>query len=203
LPGERVTVLGLDEYLGLGADDRRSFRAALDGELAGIAVGRREALDGAAADPAVEAARYQAVLDAAPIDLAVLGLGHDAHVAFNEPGSRAEHGVRRVALHPTTIAHAAADFGGAEHVPGEALTVGPRTLLAARELLPLVTGADKASALWSALEAPVTDAVPSSLLRADPCLTVVCDRAAASELTAAPGWPATTSPSSSATASPA
>ncbi|MGZ6674240.1 MAG: 6-phosphogluconolactonase, partial [Solirubrobacteraceae bacterium] len=85
LPSEHMTVLGLDEYLGLGADDPRSFRASLDRELAGIPIGRREALDGGAADPSAEAARYQAVLDTAPVDLAVLGLGRDAHVAFNEP----------------------------------------------------------------------------------------------------------------------
>ena len=150
LPSDRVTVLGLDEYLGLGPDDPRSFRADLDVELSGIPLGRREALDGAARDAEVEA-----VLDAAPIDLAVLGLGRDAHVAFNEPGARADDGVRRVALHPSTIAAAAEDFGGAEHVPREALTVGPRTLLAARELLLIVTGSDKASALQQALEAPV------------------------------------------------
>jgi glucosamine-6-phosphate deaminase len=182
LPSERVTVLGLDEYLGLGADDPRSFRAELDMELSGIPLGRREALDGAAVDPEVEAARYQAVLDAAPIDLAVLGLGHDAHVAFNEPGAGAKDGVRRVALHPSTIAAAAEGFGGAEHVPREALTVGPRTLLAARELLLIVTGSDKAVALEQALEGPIGSDVPASLLRGHPCLTVLCDRAAAAGL---------------------
>jgi glucosamine-6-phosphate deaminase len=86
LPTSNVAVLGLDEYLGLPGDDPRSFRAALDHELAGLPLGRREALDGAAPDPAVEVARYQAVLDAAPIDLAVLGLGRVGHVAFDEPG---------------------------------------------------------------------------------------------------------------------
>jgi glucosamine-6-phosphate deaminase len=187
LPGERVTVLALDEYLGLGADDPRSFRADLDVELSGIALGRREALDGAARDPEVEAARYEAVLDAAPIDLAVLGLGRDAHVAFNEPGARAGDGVRRVALHPSTIAAAAQDFGGAEHVPREALTVGPRTLLAARELLLIVTGSDKAAALEQALEGPIGSDVPASLLRGHPCLTVLCDRAAAAGLQPVPG----------------
>jgi glucosamine-6-phosphate deaminase len=100
LPTDHVTVLGLDEYLGLGQDDPRSFRATLDRELAGLRIGRREALDGAALDPEAEAARYQAVLDTAPVDLAVLGLGRDAHVAFNEPGSRPADGVRRVTLDP-------------------------------------------------------------------------------------------------------
>ena len=95
------------------------------------------------------------MLDTAPVDLAVLGLGRDAHVAFNEPGSRPGDGVRRVALDPSTIVAAAADFGGAERVPREALTVGLRTLLAARELLLIVTGAEKAEALHAALEGPI------------------------------------------------
>jgi glucosamine-6-phosphate deaminase len=182
LPTDHVTVLGLDEYLGLGREDPRSFRASLDRELAGVRIGRREALDGAAADPAAEAVRYQAVLDAAPIDLAVLGLGRDAHVAFNEPGAHPGDGVRRVALDPTTIAAAAPDFAGAEHVPRAALTVGPRTLLAARELLIIVTGAEKAEALRAALKDPIGPEVPASLLRHHPCLTVLCDRPAAARL---------------------
>jgi glucosamine-6-phosphate deaminase len=182
LPSEQVTVLGLDEYLGLGADDRRSFRASLDGELAGVSIGRREALDGAAADPEAEAARYQAVLDTAPVDLAVLGLGRDAHVAFNEPGSQSGDGVRRVALNASTIAAAAADFGGAERVPRAALTVGLRTLLAAREVLLIVTGGEKAEALHAAVEGPIGPDSPASLLRAHPCLTILCDRAAAVRL---------------------
>jgi glucosamine-6-phosphate deaminase len=182
LPSTDVTVLGLDEYLGLAADDPRSFRAALDRELAGIPIGRREALDGAAADPNAEAARYEAVLDTAPVDLAVLGLGRDAHVAFNEPGSRPGDGVRRVALDPSTIAAAAADFGGAALVPREALTVGPRTLLAARELLLIVTGAEKAQALRATVEGPIGADSPASLLRGHPSLTILCDCASAAGL---------------------
>src|SRR3954469_16565467 len=182
LPTSHVSVLGLDEYLGLGGDDPRSFRARLDRELEGMPLGRREALDGAAADPAVEAAHYQAVLDAAPIDLAVLGLGRDGHVAFDEPGSRPEDRVRRVALTQTTIADAAADFRGAENVPREALTVGLSTLLASRELLVIVTGAEKAAALHAMLEGPKTPHAPASLLRDHPRLTVICDTGAAALL---------------------
>ena len=202
LPSDDMTVLGLDEYLGLGADDPRSFRADLDRELTGVPIGRREALDGAAADPDAEAARYEAVLDTAPVDLAVLGLGRDAHVAFNEPGSRPGDGMRRVALDPSTIAAAAADFGGAERVPREALTTGLRTLLAARELLLIVTGADKADALHATAEGPMAADSPASQLRSHPCLTILCDRAAAARLHRPPAATATTSPSSWATASP-
>src|SRR3954449_5045902 len=179
LPTAHLSVLGLDEYLGLGGDDPRSFRATLDRELAGIPLGRRGALDGAAADAAVEAARYQAVLDAAPIDLAVLGVGRDGHVAFDEPGSRPDDRVKRVALTPTTIADAAADFDGAENVPREALTVGLSTLLAAREVLVIVTGAEKAAALHGMLDGPKSPDTPASLLRDHPRPTVICDGAAA------------------------
>jgi glucosamine-6-phosphate deaminase len=170
LPTAHVTALGLDEYLGLAGDDPRSFRADLDRELAGIELGRREALDGAASDVDVEAARNQAVLDAAPIDLAVLGLGRDAHVAFPEPGSHPGEGVRRVALTDSTIAAAAGDFGGADRVPREALTVGLRTLEAAREVFVLVTGGEKAQALHEMLEGPERPEAPASLLRGHPCL---------------------------------
>jgi glucosamine-6-phosphate deaminase len=182
LPTSHVTVLGLDEYLGLAASDPRSFRASLDRELSGLGLGRREALDGAAPDPQFEANRYQAVLEAAPIDLVVLGLGRDAHVAFNEPGSAPGDPVRRVPLHPSTIAAAAGDFGGADRVPREALTVGLSTLRAAREVLVLVTGDDKAAALRAMLEGPVGPDAPASFLRDHPALTVLCDPAAAQSL---------------------
>jgi glucosamine-6-phosphate deaminase len=187
LPTGHVAVLGLDEYLGLAGDDPRSFRATLDREIAGLPLGRREALDGAAPDAAVEAARYQAVLDAAPIDLAVLGLGRDGHVAFDEPGSLPAEGVHRVALTATTIADAADGFGGPANVPREALTVGLRSLLSAREVLLLVTGADKAEALRATLCDPPGPAVPATLLRGHPRLTILCDRDAAGLLPTRPG----------------
>jgi len=177
LPTEHVTVLALGEYIGVGASDPRSLRAALDRELAGIRFSRSEAPDGAAADPAAEAARYQGVLDTAPIDLAVLGLGADAHVGFNSTGSHPSDGVRLVALDAPTIVAAAP----------EALTVGLRSLLAARELLLVVTGQEKAASLRAAFEGPISPDVPASLLRGHPCCTVVCDRGAAGGLRPARG----------------
>src|SRR5207245_7259229 len=122
---------------------------------------------------------YEALLDAAPIDLAVLGLGRDGHVAFDEPGSPIGAGVRRVRLHPTTRADAAGDFGGLERVPEEALTVGLGTLLAARELVMLASGASKAQALRAMLEEEQGPRCPASLLRGHPRLTVISDRASA------------------------
>ena len=182
LPSEQATVFQLDEYRGLGRGDERSFAAYLERELAGVPIGAFHRLDGRAADPSAECDRHQRELDAAPIDLAVLGLGHDGHVAFDEPGSGLESGTRVVALHAQTRADAAEEFGGLDRVPTHALTVGLRTLLSARELLLLVTGAGKAEALRSMLEAPPGSGFPASLLRAHPRLTVICDEPAAQPL---------------------
>jgi glucosamine-6-phosphate deaminase len=187
LPSRAATLFQLDEYLGLGPEDDRSYRAYLDRELQGVEIGTFHGLDGAARDIDAECARHQALLDAAPVDLIVLGLGANGHVAFDEPGSPAGAGVRRVRLHPTTRRDAAADFGGIEHVPDEALTVGLRTLLAARELLMLVSGEAKARALRSMLEDPPDTDCPASLLRDHPRLTVVCDSAAGRLLRRRPG----------------
>jgi glucosamine-6-phosphate deaminase len=182
LPSGEATVFQLDEYRGLGPDDERSFGAYLRRELRGIDLAAFHGLDGSAPDPAAECARHQRQLDAAPIDLAVLGLGQDGHVAFDEPGSAIDEGTRVVALHPQTRADAAGEFGGLEHVPTHALTVGLRTLVAARELLLLVTGEGKAEALRSMLLAPPGSDFPATLLRAHPRLTVICDAPAAGAL---------------------
>lgn len=123
----------------------------------------------------------------APVDLVVLGLGRDGHVAFDEPGSSPAAGVRRVRLHRTTREDAAADFGGLTAVPEEALTVGLGTLTRARELLMLVSGPAKAEALKVMLEEPPDRSCPASLIRGHPRLTVICDTAAAARLLPARG----------------
>ena len=127
LPTEHAEVFQLDEYIGAGPQDPRSFAATLQRELEGMRFGALHLLDGSAADPAAEARRQQQLLDRAPIDLAVLGLGRDGHVAFDEPGTLPEEDARVVALDPATVADAAGAFGGESLVPREAITVGLRT----------------------------------------------------------------------------
>ena len=137
---EQATLFQLDEYLGLGATDERSYRAYLARELRGLRFRAFHELDGTAVDPEPSALATRRFFDQAPIGLVVLGLGRDGHVAFDEPGSSVAAGARRVRLHEITRADAAADFDGLEKVPREALTVGLRTLAEARELLMLVSG---------------------------------------------------------------
>jgi glucosamine-6-phosphate deaminase len=187
LHSEESTLFQLDEYVGLGPADERSYNAYLKRELAGVRFGAMHLLDGAAADPEAQCERHQALLDEAPLDLVVLGLGRDGHVAFDEPGSPIDAGVRRASLHPTTRADASDDFGGIDNVPTEALTVGLRTILAARELVLLVSGEAKAGALRAMLEDEQSPDCPASLLRDHPRLTVICDRDAARLLQDRPG----------------
>jgi glucosamine-6-phosphate deaminase len=185
---EQATLFQLDEYLGLGATDERSYRAYLARELRGLRFRAFHELDGTAVDPEAECTRHQTLLDQAPIGLVVLGLGRDGHVAFDEPGSSVAAGARRVRLHEITRADAATDFGGLENVPREALTVGLRTLAEAEELLMLVSGRAKATALREMLEGEQSPAFPASLLREHPRLTVISDSAAAELLRARKSW---------------
>jgi glucosamine-6-phosphate deaminase len=188
LPAAKATVFQLDEYVGLGPDDERSFARYLRHELRSIEFGVLHTLDGTAPDLDAQCARHQALLDERPVDLAVLGLGRDGHVAFDEPGSTLGQGTRRVQLHELTRADAEQAFGGIDQVPREAITVGLRTLIAARELVVVVAGDAKADALRAMLEDESTAAAPASLLRQHPHLTVICDLEAASALQQRACW---------------
>ena len=188
LTAERATLFQLDEYAGVDPADARSYRAYLRRELAGIRLGTFHGLDGSVPDSVAECGRHQALLDEAPTDVVVLGIGRDGHVAFDEPGSPVDSGARLVRLHESTRRNAASDFGDLDAVPRNALTVGLRTLLRARELLLLATGGAKAPALRAMLEGPQTPECPASLIRYHPRLTIVADRAAASLLTPQPSW---------------
>jgi glucosamine-6-phosphate deaminase len=200
LPSAGATVLQLAEYAGVPPEDPRSLAARLREGLQGVPLAALLTIDGGAADLAAEAARHEAALERARVavdpaaalrpdgvvDLAVLTLGADGHVAFDEPPARLASGVLDVALAPDARADAAAAFGGAG--PERALTTGLGTLYRARELLILATGAEVAPALRAMLEEPAGRKSPASLLRDHPRLTVVCDRGAAALLPPRPGY---------------
>lgn len=181
LTSHSATVLQLDEYVGLAPTDPRSRFASLAHELRGIDVRALHGLDGTASDLPAECARHQRLLDEAPLDLAVLGLGVDGHVAFDEPGSRLDQPTRVVRLAGHTREELEREVGSA---PERALTVGLGSLLRARELFVLATGSSRAPALRAMLLDPPSPSAPASLLRAHPRLTVICDRNAAAGLPA-------------------
>jgi glucosamine-6-phosphate deaminase len=117
------------------------------------------------------------------LDLVVLGLGPNGHIGYNEPGSGDESRTRVITLTPESLGQASAYWEGAVPIPNRAMTMGVGTLLEAKQIALLVTGAAKADMLRRTLEEPMSAIVPASWLRiAGPRLTVIADEAAASEL---------------------
>lgn len=173
----------LDEYVGLGPGDPDSFAAFMDRQLAaplGLERARLQLPDGLASDPSLEARRYGAELAAAGgIGLQLLGLGLNGHIGFNEPPCGAETRSRCVTLSASTRAQNAGAFGGSpQAVPAQALTLGLVEILAAREILLVVTGAAKAPVLQRLLQDPPGPQLPASWLHLHPAVTLVVDRAA-------------------------
>ena len=141
-------------------------------------------LDGNAPDLEAECARYEAAISAAGgIDLFVGGVGEDGHIAFNEPGSSLSSRTRVKTLTRDTRAVNARFFGGVPAaVPATALTVGVGTIMDAREVMILVSGASKARALRHAVEEGVNHLWTISCLQLHPRLVIVCDERATDEL---------------------
>ncbi|MDP6385238.1 MAG: 6-phosphogluconolactonase, partial [Planctomycetota bacterium] len=139
--------------------------------------------DLAQAEPTAYAAAWEAAIEASGgMDLQLLGLGENGHVAFNEPGSAADSRARVVDLAQKTRRAAADGFGGLDQVPSRAFTAGIATIRAARCLRLLAFGERKAAAVRGMLMGPVDEAVPASLIRDHPDLEVWLDPAAASKL---------------------
>ena len=180
----RAHVFCLDEYIGVAPDDPISLTGWLRRELldrAGVPLARIHALPSLADDLNRACQEYEADLARlGGLEIAILGIGGNGHVAYNEPGTPADSRTREVALTPASVAGAAAYFPGRQ-VPTRALTVGIGTLLEARRLLLIATGEAKADILRHALVEPMSANVPASWLRlAGDRLTVVADEAAAS-----------------------
>lgn len=183
LPAGELTLFLLDEYLGLGTDDPRSFRAVVVDHLArplGIPDGAVHAPEVGAADLQQACRRFDALRDDAGIDLQILGIGRNGHIAFNEPGSAPDSGCRVVQLTDVTRS----DNGLGPKDPTHAVTVGIGSILRARRLLLLATGPTKAEALARAVHADPRS--PAGALSGHPDLTIIADRDAAALLGPAP-----------------
>jgi glucosamine-6-phosphate deaminase len=182
-----VTTFNLDEFIGVGRGDHGSYRTFMDTHLfahINLPARRAHVLDGRAPDWRAEALRYEArITRAGGLDLVILGIGRNGHLGFNEPGPSLDARTHRVALRPETRRANANLFGGRwQDVPAHALSMGIGTILGAREVVLLATGAAKARIVARALEGPVSTHVPASLLQAHPNVRVVLDRAAAAAL---------------------
>ena len=183
----RSTTFGLDEFVVLRSDDPRSFHAFHHRHLLGrvnVAGERIHTLNGAASNWRREAAAYERqIAEAGGLDFAIVGIGRNGHVGFNEPADRLPARTHRVRLRPETRRANAEPFGGRwRDVPTHALSMGMGTILNARGVILLAFGRRKRAVVRRALSGPVTTRVPASLLQLHPNVLVVLDRAAADRL---------------------
>ncbi len=179
-----VTTVNLDEYRGLPQENAQSYDYFMQEHLFGkVNIDRSRTFlpDGMAQDDEQECRRYEEIIrSVGGVDLQLLGMGHNGHIGFNEPGSCFEKKTRCVDLAESTIRANRRFFASEEEVPRQAYTVGIGTILAARRILLIVSGKEKAGILNQALFGPVTPEVPASILQFHGDVTVVADEAALS-----------------------
>lgn len=178
----------LDEYVGLAPGDPRSYQAEIQRkvfERLGLPSDNLRAPDASAADLEAACASYEAAIAAAGgIDLQLLGVGSDGHIGFNEPTSSLGSRTRIKSLRQQTREDNARFFDdNVDVVPRHVLTQGIGTIRDARHLILVAWGSNKAEAVASCVEGPVTSMVPASALHLHPHATVVIDDAAARSLT--------------------
>ena len=176
----------LDEYVGLFPADPNSYRHYMDHHLfrhVNVDPRNTHLPNGLAEDLEEECRRYEATIKrVGGIDLQLLGIGKAGHIGFNEPLSALHSRTRVKALTPTTLKQNAPFFGGEDHMPRRAITMGVGTILECRRCILLATGESKADVIAKAVEGPITSMISATALQLHPRCTVVVDEAAASKL---------------------
>lgn len=184
-----VVTFNLDEYFGVSPHRLQSFRRWMQDHFfsrINIEPSRVHIPDGLVSPEQVDqqCRDYElAIEEAGGIDVALLGIGRNGHIGFNEPLSSRASRTRLCALDPQTRRAVSSDFFGLENVPTHAISMGLGTILAARKVLLMAVGEHKAAIIRETVEGPVTERVPASLLKQHNDAAIFLDEAAAKELT--------------------
>ncbi|MGH2402571.1 MAG: glucosamine-6-phosphate deaminase, partial [Candidatus Limnocylindria bacterium] len=180
LDASRLRVAQLDEYLGLPDGDPRLLYGWMDRSLfAPLEIGPERVVRFPSDndDPALACRAYDAQIEAAGgVDLAILGLGPNGHLGFNEPPSGPDAATRAISLTPESLESNARYW--TDTVPQRALTTGMSVIMAARRVLLLVSGSRKASVLGRLIRSDRNPWLPASHLHAHPAALLLADRAA-------------------------
>jgi glucosamine-6-phosphate deaminase len=175
-----ITAFQLDEYLGLRPTDRRSlFRWMRQSFLLPLGIREERAVRlPTEGDVERSCGEFDAAIEArGGLDLAILGLGPNGHLGFNEPPSCPDDPTRVVTLSPATVEANARYWGDVADVPTEAVTIGLRQLLAVRAIVLIASGRGKREIVHAALEGPVDPEVPASFLQVTAAeVTALVDR---------------------------
>ncbi len=182
-----VRTFNLDEFVGIAGANPNSYRAFMQAELfehVSLDPANIGFLDGTAADLGAECRRYDdAIAAAGGIDLQILGIGANGHIGFNEPADGLCASSHVAELERESREANAQRFGGDwRAVPERALSMGMSTILNARRIVLIATGAEKAAAVQGMIEGLITTRLPASILQVHPRVTVMLDPAAAKNL---------------------
>lgn len=181
-----VTTVNLDEYRGLPRNHEQSYWYFMHKNLFNsINVQPDHIFVPNGSNPDADAAckEYDDIIHmVGGVDLQLLGIGHDGHIGFNEPGAAFELGTHCVDLTEETIDANTRFFGNRDDVPRQAYTMGIKTIMQARKVLMVANGADKADIIKKAFFGPVTPEVPASILQMHPDFILVGDEAALSKV---------------------
>ena len=179
-----VKTANLDEYRGLEKTNNQSYDYFMKDNLfnhININFENLNIPNGEKPDAEEECARYEAVVKAlGGQDLQLLGMGHNGHIGFNEPADEFPKVTHCVDLQESTIQANKRFFEKVEDVPTQAYTMGIGTIMQAKKILVIASGADKAEIVKKAFFGPLTPQVPASILQLHPDVTVVVDEAAGS-----------------------
>ena len=178
----RVRSVNLDEYKGLAPDHEQSYRRFMQDNLFNhISIKPENTVvpDGLAQDVEAMCEAYEENIEKwGGIDLQLLGIGHDGHIAFNEPDSYFPAKTHEVKLTEMTIEANKRFFNSADEVPRAAFTMGIGTIMSAKKIIMVVTGSDKKDILEKSFWGKVDPQIPASILQFHPDVTVICDEAA-------------------------
>ena len=180
----QVKTANLDEYRGLEKTNDQSYDYFMKENLfnhININFENLNIPNGEKPDAEEECARYEAVVKAlGGQDLQLLGMGHNGHIGFNEPADEFPKETHCVDLQESTIQANKRFFEKVEDVPTQAYTMGIGTIMQAKKILVVASGADKAEIIKKAFFGPITPQVPASILQLHADVTVVVDEAAGS-----------------------
>lgn len=183
----RVTTFNLDEYVDLPPEHQQSYHRVMRDTLfdhINIDPNRTHVPDGMAPDIHAACSAYEEMIaGAGGIDLQLLGIGANGHIAFNEPGSSLGSRTRVKTLDDKTIRDNARFFDSPDDVPRYAVTMGVGTIMDARWLILLANSKSKANAIAKTVEGPITAMVPATIVQLHPRATIITDKAAAARLT--------------------
>ena len=181
-----VRTVNLDEYKGLSRENDQSYYYFMHHNLfdhVNLPAENSHLPNGMEPDSDKECRRYSELIRSmGGVDLQLLGIGHNGHIGFNEPGGAFDNDVHCVNLTQSTIEANKRFFASADDVPKQAYTMGIKTIMQAKKILIVASGEDKADIVRDAFFGPITPKVPASVLQLHNDVTLVADEAALSKI---------------------